>query len=92
MLTIVSFNLKPAPVDDEVIDLMKSRVGKNGFLNTGEALNPGDQVRIKDGPWRAVVGVVEQHTQPAERVELLLTALNYNCRLMIERQLVEKIA
>ena len=92
VLTVVSFNLKPAPIDDEAIDLMKSRVGKDGFLNIGEALNPGDKVRIKDGPWRAIIGVIARNTQPSERVQILLTAINYQGRLMIERQLVEKIA
>ena len=92
VLTVVSFNLKPAPIDDEVIDLMKARVGKDGFLNIGAALSPGDKVRIKDGPWRAVIGVIEQNTHPSERVQILLTAINYQGRLMIERQFVEKIA
>jgi transcription elongation factor/antiterminator RfaH len=92
VLTVVSFKLKPAPIDDEVIDLMKSRVGKDGFLNIGGALNPGDKVKIKDGAWGAVVGVIERNTQPSERVQILLTTINYQARLMIERQLVEKIA
>lgn len=47
---MVSFNFKPAPIDNEVTELMKSRVGKDGFINVGEALKPGDKVRIKDGP------------------------------------------
>lgn len=92
ILTVVSFNFKPAPIDDEVIDLMKSRIGEDGFLTIGETLNPGDLVRIKDGPWRAVIGVVERDTQPDERVQILLTAINYQSWLMIERELVEKIA
>jgi transcriptional antiterminator RfaH len=90
--SVVSFNLKAAPIDDEIVELLKSRVGNDGFLNIGEPLNPGDKVRIKDGPWRAVIGVVERDTQPNERVQLLLTAINYQGRLTIERQLVEKIA
>ena len=90
VLKVVSFNLQPAPIDTEVIELMKSRVGKDGFINVGEALKPGDKVRIKDGPWRAIVGVIERNTQPGERVQILLTAINYQGRLMIERQLVEK--
>ena len=91
VLKVVSFNFKPIPIDNEVIELMKSRVGKDGFLNVGETLNSGDKVRIKDGPWRAIVGVIERNTEPSERVQLLLTAVNYQGRLMIERQLVEKI-
>src|ERR1041385_2929109 len=88
VLSVVSFNLEPAPIDDEAIELLKSRVGKDGFLNIGEALNSGDKVRIKDGPWGAVVGIVERDTQPNERGQILLTAINYQARLMIERQLV----
>lgn len=91
VLKVVSCNFKPIPIDNDVIELMKSRVGKDGFLNVGETLSPGDNVRIKDGPWRAIVGVIERNTQSSERVQLLLTAVNYQGRLMIERQLVEKI-
>ncbi|HVI70470.1 MAG TPA: transcription termination/antitermination NusG family protein [Pyrinomonadaceae bacterium] len=92
VLSVVSFNLKPAPIDDEAIELLRARVGNDGFLNIGESLNPGDKVRIKDGPWRAVVGVIERTTLPEERVQLLLTAINYQGRLLIEKELVEKIA
>ena len=89
---MVSFNFKPAPIDNQVIELMKSRVGKDGFLKVGEALKPGDKVRIKDGPWMAMVGVIERNTQASERVQILLTAINYQGRLLIERHLVEKVA
>lgn len=89
---VVSFNLKPAPIDDEVIELIKSRVGRDGFVTIGEALKPGDKVRIKEGPWRAIAGVIERNTEPRERVQILLTAINYQARLMIERQLVEKVS
>lgn len=90
VLKVVSFNSKPAPIDNEVIELMKSRVGNDGFLHVGEALKPGDKVRINDGPWKAIVGVIERNIQPGERVQILLTAIDYQGRLTIERQLVEK--
>jgi transcriptional antiterminator RfaH len=91
VLKVVSFNSKPTPIDNEVIEFMKSRVGNDGFLNVGEALKPGDKVRIKDGPCKALVGIVEGNLQANERVQILLTAINYQGRLMIERQWVEKI-
>ena len=70
---------------------MQSRVGKDGFLNVSEAVRPGDKVRIKDGPWKALVGVIERDTKASERVQILLTSINYQGRLIIERQCVEKI-
>jgi transcriptional antiterminator RfaH len=91
VLKVVSFNAKPAPIDDEIIELLRSRVGSDGFLAVGETLKPGDFVRIKDGPWKALVGVVERNLQSGERVQLLLTAINFQGRLMIEREWVEKV-
>lgn len=92
VLKVVSFNLKPAPIDDEVVEFMKSRVGNDGFLSLGEDLKPGDKVRIKDGPWSAIVGVVERETHAGERVQILLTAINYQARMMIERERLAKTA
>jgi len=91
VLKVVSFNSKPAPIDQEVIELLKARVGSDGFLSVGDPLKPGDEVRIKDGPWKALVGVVERNLQSGERVQLLLTAISYQGRLMIERQWIEKV-
>ena len=90
VLKVVSFNLKPAPIENEVIEFMKSRVGNDGFLNPGKTLKPGDKVRIKDGPWSTIVGVVEQNTHSGERVQILLTAINFQARLMIETQRLAK--
>ena len=90
VLTVVSFNSKPTPIDDGVIELLKSRVGSDGFLNVGEALKPGDEVRIKDGPWKAFAGVVERNIQAGERVQILLKAIEYQGRLIIESHWLEK--
>ena len=92
VLKVVSFNSQPAPIDDEVIEFLKSRVGDDGFLNVREALNPGDKVRIKDGPWKAFSGVIERDITASARVQILLTAINYHARLVTEREWVEKVS
>ena len=88
---MVCFNSQPAPIDDGVIEFLKSRVGDNGFLNVSEALNPGDKVRIKDGPWKEFSGVIERDIPANARVQILLTAINYHARLVTERHWVEKV-
>lgn len=89
---IVSFNDEPCPVDDEVIAFLQSRVGSDGFVSLGQPLKEGDKVRIKEGPWKALEGVVERAVKPSERVMLLLTAINFQGRLTIEPEWLEKIA
>jgi transcriptional antiterminator RfaH len=89
---IVSFNDDPCPIDDEVIAFLESRVGGDGFVSLDSPLKVGDKVRIKDGPWKALEGVIERDVQPSERVTLLLSAINFQGRLTIETDWLEKIA
>ena len=89
---MVSFNGKPVPIDDEVIDFFKSRIGQNGFLNIGEPLKPGDKIRITSGPWQELVGVVERDLTTSERVLILMTSINYQGHLTVDKNLVEKLS
>lgn len=89
---VVSFDGKPVPIDDDVIAFFKSRIDTNGFLNIGEPVKPGDKIRIKGGPWRELVGVVERDLTVSERVLVLLTSISYQGRLTIDKELVEKIS
>ena len=89
---VVSSDDKPTPIDDEVIALLQARVDNDGFLRVGEPLKPGDKVRVKDGPWKALVGVVEREHKSNERIMILLDSLKFQSRLTIERDWVEKIS
>jgi transcriptional antiterminator RfaH len=89
---VVSFNGNPVPIDDEVIAFLQSRVGKNGFLNIGEPVKPGDKIRIKGGPWQELVGVVERNLTTSERVLILMTSISYQGRLTVDKDLVEKLS
>ena len=89
---MVSFNGKPVPIDDDVIAFFKSRIDKNGFLETGEPLKPGDKIKIKSGPWQELVGIVECDLTASERVVILMTSINYQGRLTVDKDLVEKLS
>jgi transcriptional antiterminator RfaH len=89
---VVSFDGRPTPIDEEVIALIQSRVGSDGFVKIGENLKPGDVVRVKDGPWKALTGVVEREVKTNERITLLLESIRYQSRLTIESHWVEKIS
>ena len=88
---VVSFSHKPTPIDDEVIALLKSRVDNEGFLGVGEPLKPGDKVRIKDGVWKDLVGVIECDLGASERVRILMTTIQCQASLTIETERVQKI-
>jgi len=88
--TVVSFGNKPAPVDDAVITLIKSRVGADGFVRLNDELNTGDRVRINSGPFASLEGIFERKLKGSERVSLLLSTVALQGRLIIESDYVVK--
>jgi transcriptional antiterminator RfaH len=87
---VVRFGGSPVPLDDEVIEYLKSRVDKDSKVKPLEELKPGDKVVIKHGPLKDLVGIFELNISARDRVSVLLEAVNYQGHILIERELVKK--
>lgn len=88
--SVLGFGEGPVSIADELIDLIKSKVGGDGFVRMKEELKPGDKVIIKEGPLRTFMGVFEREVKSTDRVIILLNAVKYQARVMVERNGVEK--
>ena len=88
--SVVSFGNGPASVDDEAIELMKSRVEKDGFIKFDDDPEPGDEVMIKDGALKGFSGVFSRAMKDSERVMILLTNVRYQARIVLDREQVRK--
>lgn len=89
--SIVSFGNGPTSVDDEVIQMIQSRIGEDGLVKLDNELNNGDQVMIDNGPLRDMVGVFQYDIKGTDRVAILLTAISYQGRVIVEKDQVRKI-
>jgi transcription elongation factor/antiterminator RfaH len=89
---VVSFGNCPTPIGDELIQIIQSRIGKDELVQPDEGFQKGDQVRIKGGPFRDLVGVFEWETNDAERVMILLRTISYQARTLVPKPMVEKAA
>jgi transcriptional antiterminator RfaH len=89
---VVNFGHKPAIVPDEIITLIQLQMGTDGYVKIGEEIALGDKVRIKGGPLNNFVGVFERNGSAAKRIKLLLSAVSYQCRIEIDRNLIEKVS
>jgi transcriptional antiterminator RfaH len=87
---VVSFGRGPTPVGDDVIELLRSRLGKDGFVDTQEEFKPGDKIRIVSGPLSGMVGIFEQYVSDSRRVMMLLNAMSYQARITTEMGSVTK--
>ena len=93
--SVVTFVGTPALVEDEIIDLIRSRIGPDGFVRTLEELEnleAGDQVIIKDGRFKGFCGVFDRKIQDSERVRILLDTVSFQAHVVVDRELVHKVS
>ena len=88
--SLVSFNNIPMPVDEEIVNMVRSRIGTDGFVKLGEDLKVGDRVVINDGRFQNLSGIFEREMADAERVQILLNAVNFQGHIVVNRALVSK--
>lgn len=87
---VLNIDYAPVPVDDEIIALIQSKVADDGFIRLDETFARGDEVQIKDGSLRGINGVFDRALKDKNRVMILLTAINYQASVIVERDLVQR--
>lgn len=92
--SLVCFSNRPAPVDEEIISLIRSRIGTDGFVKTLAELKAGDEVVINDGRFQKLHGVFEREMQEADadRVTILLSSVSFQAHVVVDRALVSRIS
>lgn len=84
---VVSNGDRPLPVDDEIIQAVRSRIGEEGYVQIQpKPMHRGDRVMVYEGPLQGLKGVLEQDIRDRERVVILLEAIEYQARLLIEKR------
>lgn len=88
---VVGGRNEPWPVAEEVIDFIRCHE-KDGFVaRRGEDIREGDLVKISEGPLAGLTGIFKKVIKGTERVILLLNAIEYQARAIIERASLVKI-
>ena len=91
VLDVVRFGEDPAIVDDSIISELRSWCGDAVDVLTLEpALRVGDPVVIRSGPMQGLHAVICQARGDRERVSILLSALEYQAQIHIDRALLER--
>lgn len=97
---LVTFGDRPCPVEDEILDLIRSQVGANGLVKIGSdrpakigpEFKSGDKVIITEGPLKRLSGIFEGVLTDAERVAILLDSVSFQqIRVVAERRTLEKL-
>jgi len=80
----------PWTVSDEIIDLIKSQENDGIIEIQPPELKCGDKVTVKDGPLQGLNGIFEREISGHERVVLLLSAVEYQARVVVDKAFLTK--
>ena len=82
VLTIVGFGGKPAEISQALIDAIKGRLEKNGYLTPDpKHFKRGQILRINSGPLAGLEAVFVREMTDRNRVLLLLNTLGLHAKL-----------
>lgn len=87
--TVLSFGQRLVPLDDEVIDYIRSRLKDGIAIPEGRVFKEGEKVLIKDGPFKGLSGIFEKELKGRERAMILLDCIQYAARMEIDKDLLE---
>ena len=89
---MITFGGQLIPVDDDIIAIIRQRVGTDGVVHLGERYHAGDRVVIVDGPLIDLIGVFEREAPASHRVTVLLTAVRCRARVKIDEASVRRLS
>lgn len=91
VLNLVSFGGGPSIVPEALISDLRLWAGELlDFEVINPPLGPGDAVEIVDGPMQGMEAIVLHNMRDTERVAVLLSTLQYQPRLVIDRAFLER--
>ena len=88
---IVTFGSGPSMVDESIIHAIRSQLTEGVIELSEDRFSPGQIVRIQDGPLCGLEAVFEKKLDGTSRAVLLLKAMSFQARVIIESQHVENL-
>lgn len=86
---VLSAGLTPLPVEDDLIADIRARLGDDGCMRLqARAWQPGEAVRVQEGPLQGWSGIFERELDDRRRVVILLEAIQ-QARVVLEARLLE---
>ena len=85
---MVAFGSIPETVDEEMIESIKSRFEDGYVIIQPPSFLPGQTVRVQQGPLEGLEAVFEREMPAQQRVVLLMNALSYQARVVVDRECV----
>ena len=88
--TIVNFNGRMVPLQDNLIEFIKGRLVEGVATVERKTYEKGEKIIIQEGPFKGFSGIFEKELDGKERIAILLEGVDYCARMEIDRELIAK--
>lgn len=87
---VLGFERGPAPIDDEVVEIIRRRVDNNCVVKKALHFRARDRIRVRSGPLRDLMGIFDRWVSEDGKVRVLLNLLNYDAKVELHYSQVER--
>ena len=88
---LVGFGEAASAVDDVVIDFLRVRAGNDGVVKMFPVFYEGDRVRVKQGPFAGLIGIIENPCSGRGRVRVLMDLLRRQTCVEVSEELLDRV-
>jgi transcriptional antiterminator RfaH len=88
--SVVGIGNVPTPIDDQIIEIIKSQSDADSIVKIGDEFEVGNKVVICQGPLKGLTGIFERNMKDSDRVMILLNTISYQSHIVVERQVLRK--
>ena len=82
----------PIPLDDALIETLMAQTRDGSLIEQDLLLKEGDEVRVKAGILKDLIGIIEKNMSETGRVRILFNWLSGSMQAVLRYRLLEKIA
>jgi transcriptional antiterminator RfaH len=90
LVRFVGWGNRPAPIPDEAVAVIRSRMDEGGRVRRVRNLRPGDEVRIRSGPFKDLFGIFDGTISPRGRVRILLQLVGSQVSVNLPESLLKQ--
>jgi len=87
---IVGNGVEPIPLDDSIVDFLKTQTKEKGFIKPSLQLRIGDTVRVRNGPLAGLIGMIDGSIDEKGRIKVLMDFLKEGARIEIPYSYLER--
>ena len=87
---IVGNGAEPIPLDDSIVDFLKTQTKEKGFIQPLSQLKMGDAVRVRNGPLAGFIGIIDGSIDEKGRIKVLMDFLKQGARIEVPYSYLER--